>query len=279
MPGDVVGHGAYGPPWNTEFGDKTDGAEVVEKFKSSVKDKTNKSSQVYHYIVATAFLILQNDACRLRPQIGDPHDPKSTADHPVPITGVGPNGLGETQALLLAGQNPARLIITGRSLDKVGASAKTIRNAHPSVEVSTKELDLALLHSVKEAAKEVQKSYGNIDILINNAGVMDIPERILSIEGYEMHLATNHLGPFAFTNLILPTLLASPHHPRIVNIVSNGYALSPFRFSNPNFDNKTAIPESEQPPKEACQAFGRCRGRWLKRYFRGWRRRIEDVAA
>ncbi|KAL8734867.1 MAG: hypothetical protein Q9166_001219 [cf. Caloplaca sp. 2 TL-2023] len=198
----------------TEFNAKTEGTEVVQKFSSSVKDKTTL------------------------------------------ITGVGPNGLGETLCLLLASQQPARLIITGRSLDKVSASAKAIRDAHPNVEVTTLKLDLASLDSVRQAAEEVIKHKGAIDILINNAGVMNIPERQLSKDGFEMHLATNHLGPFAFTNLILPQVLASSKFPRIVNVVSNGYALSPFRFSDWNFEGNATIPEEEQPPKETCKAFG-----------------------
>ncbi|KAL8962114.1 MAG: hypothetical protein Q9193_001434 [Seirophora villosa] len=180
----------------------------------------------------------------------------SVKDKTILITGVGPNGLGETLCLLLASHQPARLIITGRSLDKVGASAKAIRDAHPKLEVVILKLDLASLESVRLAAEEVNRYDGAIDVLINNAGVMNIPERQLSKDGLEMHLATNHLGPFAFTNLILPKILASSKSPRIVNVVSNGYALSPFRFSDWNFDGQTTLPEEEQPPKETCKMFG-----------------------
>ncbi|KAL8987128.1 MAG: hypothetical protein Q9177_003638 [Variospora cf. flavescens] len=197
-----------------EFNSKTDGSEVVQKFSSSVKDKT------------------------------------------ILVTGVGPNGLGETLSLLLASEQPARLIISGRSLDKVGASAKIIKDAHPKLEVIPLKLDLASLESIRSAADEVNQYDGAIDILINNAGVMNIPERQLSKDGIEMHLATNHLGPFAFTNLILPKILASSKSPRVVNVVSNGYALSPFRFSDWNFDGKATIPEEEQPPKKTCEMFG-----------------------
>ncbi|KAL8925775.1 MAG: hypothetical protein Q9208_003272 [Pyrenodesmia sp. 3 TL-2023] len=197
-----------------EFNAKTEGTNVVQKFSSSVKDKT------------------------------------------ILITGVGPNGLGETLCLLLASQQPARLIITGRSVDKVGASAKAIKDAHPKLEVIILKLDLASLESVGQAAEEVNRYDGAIDILINNAGVMNVPEWQLSKDGFEMHLATNHLGPFAFTHLILPKIMASTKTPRIVNVVSNGYALSPFRFSDWNFEGKATIPEEEQPPKETCKMFG-----------------------
>ncbi|KAL8939638.1 MAG: hypothetical protein Q9216_003246 [Gyalolechia sp. 2 TL-2023] len=214
-----------------DFGAKTDGSEVVEKFSSSIENKT------------------------------------------ILITGVGPNGLGETLALLLANHQPTRLIMTGRSLDKVGASAKSIKEACPGVEVTTLKLDLASLDSVRQAAEEVNKYPYPIDILINNAGVMNIPERTLSQDafgyleeppisksalqtGIEMHLATNHIGPFLFTNLILPKILQSSKSPRVVNVVSNGYALSPFRFSDWNFNGDRTIPDNEQPPSETCKAFG-----------------------
>lgn len=84
---------------------------------------------------------------------------------------------------MLASQEAAHLIITGRSLEKVGTSAKAIKDAHPGVEVTTLELDLASLDSVRHAGKEVNKYRGAIDILINNAGVMNIPERTLSKDG------------------------------------------------------------------------------------------------
>ncbi|KAI4246992.1 MAG: hypothetical protein L6R40_001657 [Gallowayella cf. fulva] len=152
----------------------------------------------------------------------------SIKDKTILVTGVGPNGLGETLCLLLAGQQPARLIITGLSHEK---------------------------------------DEGATDILINNAGVMNVPERQLDTslvpfhtDRYEMHLAINHLGPFAFTHLILPKILASHKSPRIVNVVSNGYGLSPFRFSDWNFDGTDAIPEKEQPPQDSCKTFGVFRG-------------------
>jgi NAD(P)-dependent dehydrogenase (short-subunit alcohol dehydrogenase family) len=95
----------------------------------------------------------------------------------------------------------------------------------------------------------------DIDILFNNAGIMNVPERKLSVDGFEMHLATNYLGLALFTCLLLPKIKRSECG-RIVSTVSNGYALSPFRFSDYNFDGGKEIPEDEQPSKEMCAAFG-----------------------
>lgn len=117
-----------------------------------------------------------------------------TIDSVVLVTGVGPNGLGETLCLLLASEQPARLIISGRSLDKVGASAKVIKDAHPKLEVTPLKLDLASLESIRSAADEVNQYDGAIDILINNAGVMNIPERQLSKDGTFERIAVSYYG-------------------------------------------------------------------------------------
>ncbi|KAI4290653.1 MAG: hypothetical protein L6R35_000087 [Caloplaca aegaea] len=182
-----------------EFNSKTDGSEVVQKFSSSVKDKTS----------------------------------------------VGPNGLGETLCLLLASEQPARLIISGRSLDKVGASAKVIKDAHPKLEVTPLKLDLASLESIRSAADEVNQYDGAIDILINNAGVMNIPERQLSKDGTFERIAVSYYGENNLASMAMSGIE-----------LSNGYALSPFRFSDWNFDGKATIPEEEQPPKKTCEMFG-----------------------
>ena len=73
---------------------------------------------------------------------------------------------------------------------------------------------------------------------------MNIPTRTFSKDGFEMQLAINYIGAFLFTNSIMSKLLASPA-PRITNITSNGYALSPFRFDDYNFDEdkSSGIPE------------------------------------
>lgn len=63
-------------------------------------------------------------------------------------------------------------------------------------------MDLSSLKSVREAAAALLKVAPSIDILINNARVMALPERTLSEDGYEMHFAVNFLSQFLFTNLI-----------------------------------------------------------------------------
>lgn len=156
--------------------------------------------------------------------------------------------------MTLASQAPALLILSGRTRSKVEITAKDIATKYPSVDIRLLELDLASFKSIDAAATEINAySESSIDILINNAGVMNIPERTLSLDGFEMHFAVNYLGAFCFTNSIMGKLLSRGG--RIVNVGSSGYAFSPFRFADYNFAGKP-LPESEQPPEALCKAFG-----------------------
>ena len=171
------------------------------------------------------------------------------------ITGVSPNGLGATLAASLAAQDPALLILSGRTLNKVHTVTGSISEHHPNVPLRVLEMDVSSFDSVRRASKEVNAYPGqSIDILINNAGIMNFPEHQLSIDGFELHLATNYLGAFLFTTSIMDKL-ASSGTGRIVNVGSNGYALSPFRFGDYNFEGKP-LPKNEEPPKELCEQFG-----------------------
>jgi retinol dehydrogenase-12 len=87
--------------------------------------------------------------------------------------------------------------------------------------------DLSVLQQVRDVAAQVHDKYPRLDVLVNNAGLMFGSERELSADGYEMTLATNHLGPFLLTSLLLDLLQKSPAA-RVVNVASMAY-----RFSKP----------------------------------------------
>ena len=127
--------------------------------------------------------------------------------------------------------------MTGRSKAKPSECAEELKSKFPSVDYRILELDLSSQASVKAAAAEVLSwsDVPKIDLLINNAGVMAIPERTLSPEGIEMHFATNHIGHFLFTNLIMPKLLASLNGPRVVNVSSGGHRFSDIRWDDLGF--------------------------------------------
>lgn len=93
-----------------------------------------------------------------------------------------------------------------------------IENDHKIGVLIIKELDLASLSSVRKCAKEILDEEERIDLLINNAGVCGCPQG-LTEDGYEIQLATNHLGHFLLTLLLLPRIIRSGPA-RIINVSS-----------------------------------------------------------
>ncbi|KAF2726641.1 NAD(P)-binding protein [Polyplosphaeria fusca] len=151
------------------------------------------------------------------------------------ITGVSPGGLGAVFATSIVAAEPAMLILAGRNTAKTKQTADAITEAHKSVPVRVLELDLGSLAKVRAAAKVVMgwSDIPTIDVLVNNAGIMAV-EFGVSPEGFESQLATNHLGPFLFTNLIMGKILASSS-PRVVVVSSDGHRLNPIRFDDYGF--------------------------------------------
>ncbi len=123
------------------------------------------------------------------------------------ITGAN-SGIGRQTALVLA-EHGARVILAGRNQAKLDDAVAGIRAARSSAELRTLLLDLGSLASVKQAGARIAETE-TVDILINNAGVMNIPERRTTADGFELTFGTNHLGHFAFTALALPALLRAP---------------------------------------------------------------------
>lgn len=183
--------------------------------------------------------------------------PQSIRDKTILITGVSPNSLGLATALAFASQHPSRLILSGRSASKVQSAVDSLVSAYPLVKYDILVMDLSSQASVRAAAARVNKHVNipTIDILINNAGVMAIPTLTLSEDDIETTFATNHVGHFLFTNLIMPKIIkaseVSSTPTRIVNISSYGHQFSPVRFSDLNFSKlPSELPEQERPDIE-----------------------------
>jgi NAD(P)-dependent dehydrogenase (short-subunit alcohol dehydrogenase family) len=99
--------------------------------------------------------------------------------------------------------------------------------------VEVLELDLGDLDSVFACARQVLDRGRGVDILINNAAIMACPQTRVGVGGvrFEAQFATNHLGHFAFTNVLWP-LLAADGGARVVALSSTGHKLSPIRFDD-----------------------------------------------
>ncbi|HSV35548.1 MAG TPA: SDR family oxidoreductase [Ramlibacter sp.] len=133
------------------------------------------------------------------------------------ITGA-TGGLGYETALALAGAN-ARVIVTGRNAAKGWDAVNRISAVHRRAHVRFEALDLASLASVEAFAAKVGSERRPVDMLINNAGVMALPVRKVTQDGFEMQIGTNYLGHFALTARLLPLLQRSAQ-PRVVSLSS-----------------------------------------------------------
>jgi NAD(P)-dependent dehydrogenase (short-subunit alcohol dehydrogenase family) len=122
------------------------------------------------------------------------------------VTGCTLGGLGHYTALELA-RRGARVVLGGRTSEKLTETENSIRSQVPHAELVQLQVDLADLGSIRKAAANAA-SISPIDVLVNNAGVMAPPYR-RTVDGLEMQMATNHFGPFLFTGLLLPELVSS----------------------------------------------------------------------
>lgn len=133
------------------------------------------------------------------------------------VTGAN-SGIGFEAAKALAGKG-ASVTLAVRDLTKGEQAAAAIGNG-----ATCMELDLASLASVREFARAWSDLHPEgLDLLINNAGVMAIP-RTITVDGFETQIATNHLGHFALTGLLLPALIAIPHS-RVVTVSSSAHRM------------------------------------------------------
>ncbi|MGW6443857.1 SDR family oxidoreductase [Lentzea sp. NPDC055074] len=135
----------------------------------------------------------------------------------VVVTGAN-SGTGKEAAKRLAGAG-ANVVLTVRTVAKGEQAKAEILAAHPGAKVEVRRLDLADLSSVGAFAEELISEGKPLDVLVNNAGVMNVPARTETVDGFELQLASNFLGPFALTVRLLPLLLAAPA-PRVVTMSS-----------------------------------------------------------
>lgn len=133
------------------------------------------------------------------------------------VTGAN-SGVGWHTALDLAGRG-AHVVLACRDERRGSAALARLCTAVPGVRADLELLDLADLDSVRRFAHRVGALARPLDLLVNNAGIMAVPRRRLTVQGFELQLATNHLGHFALTGLLLPVLLRAPSA-RIVTVTS-----------------------------------------------------------
>ena len=139
------------------------------------------------------------------------------------VTGA-TSGIGQVTATELAKMG-AHVVILARNAEKAAKAQQEIKAAAGHENVDVLLADLADLGQVRRAAAEFNARYPRLDILVNNAGLILGAQRQLSPQGYELGLATNHLGPFLLTSLLFDKLKASPAA-RVVNVASAAYRMA-----------------------------------------------------
>jgi NAD(P)-dependent dehydrogenase (short-subunit alcohol dehydrogenase family) len=150
------------------------------------------------------------------------------------ITG-GNAGIGKATATALAKMG-ASVLITSRSASKAEEAVNEIKKASGNDHVQYVTVDLSAQASVRQAAAEIAARMPQIDVLINNAGCY-FSDLQLNADGLEMQFATNHLGHFLLTNLLMPNLKAA-HNARIINLSSIAHkSTRQLNLNDINFEN------------------------------------------
>ena len=150
------------------------------------------------------------------------------------ITGAS-GGLGAETARALASVG-AQVTLAARDITKAESVAETIRSEGSGRQANVTPLELTSLESVRDCANRFLAENEKLDVLINNAGLMGCDLSRTS-NGWELQLATNHIGHFLLTCLLVPAL-RSAAPARIVNLSSAGHRLGDVDFEDPHFESR-----------------------------------------
>ena len=149
------------------------------------------------------------------------------------VTG-GNSGLGFESVKAFA-QKGAKVVLASRSAEKGEKAKADILNEKPKGSVEVELLDMADLESIKKFSERIHQKYSQIDVLLNNAGIMTTPF-FKTKDGFEGQVGTNHLGHFALTGLLLDLIQKTPNS-RVVNVSSAAHKQGKMDFDNFLFEN------------------------------------------
>lgn len=172
-------------------------------------------------------------------------------------------GLGFETALHLA-RKGMTIILACRNIYKAEGARQSILIMYPKATVHVMRLDTSRMESVKAFAAEFSKRFQKLDLLVNNAGIMMSPYHITE-DGFENQLATNYLGHFALTGLLLPHLLKTPAS-RVVTVSSLAHAWSDIQLDDLHFEKGYDKRKAYGQSKLACLIFAYELDRRLKEY-------------
>jgi dehydrogenase/reductase SDR family protein 13 len=134
------------------------------------------------------------------------------------VTGAN-SGIGRAFVEAVAARG-CTVVLATRSEERTRPVLNALRSRYPAAQALWVQVDVSDLSSVRRAAEAFLATRQPIDVLVNNAGIAGT--RRLSQDGFDLTYATNHIGPFLLTNLLLPRLRESPQG-RVVNVASNAH--------------------------------------------------------
>ena len=149
------------------------------------------------------------------------------------ITGSN-SGLGYYSAKALAEKN-AHVVLACRTLEKANSAIKELKLFNPEGKFSSLELDLSDLNNVSEVGSKFPNEFENLDLLINNAGIMH-PPKTLSAQGFEIQFAVNHLAHMLLTIKLLPSIERKDKS-RIVTVTSGAQFFGKVGWNNLKAEN------------------------------------------
>ena len=161
-------------------------------------------------------------------------------------------GIGYETALALA-KKDVEVILACRNLDKAEAAKRAILGSCPSANISAMHIDLSGLASVRDFARQFTDRNDRLDLLINNAGIM-VPPYQLTADGFESQIATNYLGHFLLTGLLLNTLEKTKGS-RVVTLSSIAHKRVDINFDDLHFKNGYNAVKAYGQSKLACLLF------------------------
>jgi NAD(P)-dependent dehydrogenase (short-subunit alcohol dehydrogenase family) len=145
------------------------------------------------------------------------------------------SGLGYETAKVLANKN-ATVVVAVRNGVKGNAAVEKIKVENPNADIQVMLVDLADLESVHKFSENFKKKFKTLDLLINNAGVMN-PPYTKTKDGFELQFGTNHLGHFALTGLLIDLIKGTPNS-RIVNVSSTAHKIGKLNFDDLNWETR-----------------------------------------
>lgn len=150
------------------------------------------------------------------------------------ITGAS-SGLGRESARALAAAG-AHVVLAARNPEALAETAQWVAAEAPRARTSTISLDLTDLSSVRAAASAIAGIAPEVDVLMNNAGVMFTPFG-RTRDGFELQIGTNHFGHFELTRLLIPQLTAAGGA-RVVILSSGGHVMGDVDIDDPNWERR-----------------------------------------